>query len=82
MLVYPYELNGRQLYQDAAAGQGYSAERYDVAKYIFFPHTASALLHPKLTSATHTEGIKSPPLLSTTYQHLQIVFCQVWDNPF
>ena len=37
MLVYPYELNGRQHYQDAAAGQAYSAERYDVAKYISSP---------------------------------------------
>lgn len=32
MLVYPYELNGPQLYQDHPAGQGSSARGYDVAK--------------------------------------------------
>lgn len=32
MLVYPYELNGRQLYQDHPAGHGFSARGYDVAK--------------------------------------------------
>lgn len=54
MLVYPYELNGRQLYQDHPAGQGYSARGYDVAKLIFF-HTASSLPHPELSPATLKE---------------------------
>lgn len=62
MLVYPYELNGRQLYQDHPAGQGYTARGYDVAKLIS-SHTASPLPHPELSPATHTEGIKKHPHL-------------------
>lgn len=38
MLVYPYELNGPQLYQDHPAGQGCSVRGYDVAKLTRHTH--------------------------------------------
>lgn len=71
--MYPYELNGRQLYQDHPAGQGFSARGYDVAKQIFF-HTASYLPHPELSQAILTEGIKiTQPWLATC--HFSFLFC-------
>lgn len=38
-LVYPYELNRQQLYQNQAVGQGYSARGYDAVKQIFSPYS-------------------------------------------
>lgn len=59
MLVYPYELNGQQLYQDHPAGQGYSAREYDVAKMIL-SIKPPLYPHPELSPANHSKRKKTP----------------------
>lgn len=72
MLVYPYELNGRQLYQDHPAGQCCSARGYDVAKLIFSMQPP-LYPHPDLSPATHTEGKKNTP---TVQIRLHVIICR------
>lgn len=77
MLVYPYELNGRQLYQDHPAGQGYSARGYDVAKQIFF---SQPLLYPPwvITSHPHWRNKNTPTFvvyISSTADWFFCFFC-------
>lgn len=85
MLVYPYELNGPQLYQDHPAGQGCTVRGYDVAKLAHHMHahmlrcvrmhTHCLSFSPTLTyDKTPTLKGYMHPYLTPSSCHLQIVY--------
>lgn len=85
MLVYPYELNGPQLYQDHPAGQGCSVRGYDVAKLARHVHAhvlRCARMHTHCLSFSPTLTYDKTPTLkghmhpyfTPSSCHLQIVY--------
>lgn len=70
MLVYPYELNGPQLYQDHPAGQGCSVRGYDVGALTHHMHA-----HMLRCAQMHARCLSfSPNLTYDKTSTLQIVY--------
>lgn len=80
MLVYPYELNGPQLYQDHPAGQGCSVRGYDVAKLTRHKH--AHMLRRAWCTLAHAGSHLVQPWLMTRHLHCRFFMDSSFNPTF